>query len=137
MHAALRAGVRIIAHSFADPTPFVAEAHDTGTLVVCQVRTDEIDSTPRSCGGRRRRDGPGNRSGRSYGRISTLPLVPAVVDTVAPVPVIAAGGIADGRSIAAALMLGADGVWLGTAFLATKECGVCRRSQGPCRRRQR
>ena len=52
------------------------------------------------------------------------PLVPAVVDAVAPVPVIAAGGIADGRGIAAALMLGADGVWIGTRFLATIECGV-------------
>jgi nitronate monooxygenase len=53
-----------------------------------------------------------------------LPLVPAVVDAVAPLPVVAAGGIADGRGIAAALMLGAEGVWIGTRFLATDECGV-------------
>ena len=58
------------------------------------------------------------------GRVSTLPLVPAVVDAVAPIPVIAAGGIADGRGIAAALMLGAEGVWLGTRFIATTESGV-------------
>jgi nitronate monooxygenase len=50
--------------------------------------------------------------------------VPTVADAVAPVPVIAAGGIADGRGIAAALMLGADGAWIGTRFLATIECGV-------------
>jgi nitronate monooxygenase len=47
-----------------------------------------------------------------------------VVDAVAPIPVIAAGGIADGRGVAAALMLGAEGVWLGTRFIATKESGV-------------
>ena len=56
--------------------------------------------------------------------VSTLPLVPRVVDAVAPVPVVAAGGIADGRGVAAALMLGAEGVWIGTRFLATHECGV-------------
>lgn len=49
---------------------------------------------------------------------------PAVVDAVAPVPVVAAGGIADGRGVAAALMLGADGAWLGTRFVATAESGV-------------
>jgi NAD(P)H-dependent flavin oxidoreductase YrpB (nitropropane dioxygenase family) len=49
---------------------------------------------------------------------------PAVVDAVSPLPVIAAGGIADGRGIAAALMLGTEGVWIGTRFLGTTECGV-------------
>jgi len=66
----------------------------------------------------------GTEAGGHTGLVSTLPLVPAVVDAVAPVPVIAAGGIADGRGIAAALMLGAEGVWIGTRFLATRECGV-------------
>ena len=66
----------------------------------------------------------GTEAGGHTGRISTLPLVPAVVDAVAPLPVIAAGGIADGRGIAAALMLGAEGVWIGTRFLGTRECGV-------------
>jgi nitronate monooxygenase len=50
-----------------------------------------------------------------------MALVPAVVDAVAPVPVIAAGGIADGRGIAAALALGAQGVWIGTRFLLAEE----------------
>ena len=48
-------------------------------------------------------------------------LVPAVVDAVAPVPVVAAGGIADGRGLVAALALGAVGVWMGTRFIATRE----------------
>jgi nitronate monooxygenase len=50
-----------------------------------------------------------------------LPLVPAVVDAVAPIPVVAAGGIADGRGLAAALMLGASGVVMGTRFYCTRE----------------
>lgn len=59
--------------------------------------------------------------GHVRGASSTLALVPAVVDAVSPVPVIAAGGIADGRGLAAAHALGAQGVWLGTRFLASVE----------------
>ena len=62
--------------------------------------------------------------GHVRGVVSTLPLVPAVVDAVSPVPVIAAGGIADGRGLAAALALGAAGVWLGTRFVASEEAGL-------------
>src|SRR6476646_7351830 len=53
--------------------------------------------------------------------MASMPLVPMVVDAVAPIPVLAAGGIADGRGLVAALALGADGVLLGTRFLATDE----------------
>jgi enoyl-[acyl-carrier protein] reductase II len=59
--------------------------------------------------------------GHCYGGLSTMTLVPLVVDAVAPTLVLAAGGIADGRGLAAALMLGADGVWLGTRLVATTE----------------
>jgi NAD(P)H-dependent flavin oxidoreductase YrpB (nitropropane dioxygenase family) len=59
--------------------------------------------------------------GHCYGGLSTMTLVPMVVDAVAPALVLAAGGIADGRGLAAALMLGADGVWLGTRLVATTE----------------
>jgi NAD(P)H-dependent flavin oxidoreductase YrpB (nitropropane dioxygenase family) len=63
----------------------------------------------------------GTEAGGHTGRIGTLALIPQVVDAVAPLPVIAAGGIGDGRGLAAALTLGAEGVWVGTAFLATEE----------------
>lgn len=53
-----------------------------------------------------------------------MPLVPAVVDAVSPVPVIAAGGVADGRGLAAALALGASGAWIGTRFLASQEATI-------------
>jgi NAD(P)H-dependent flavin oxidoreductase YrpB (nitropropane dioxygenase family) len=59
--------------------------------------------------------------GHNLGTLPTFALVPLVVDAVAPALVLAAGGIADGRGLAAALMLGADGVWVGTRFVATRE----------------
>jgi nitronate monooxygenase len=121
--AALAEGVRVIAHSFADPTPFVGPAHDAGALVLCQVRTVE-DARRAADAGVDAVTAQGTEAGGHTGYVSTLPLVPAVVDAIAPVPVIAAGGIADGRGIAAALMLGADAVWLGTRFVATAESGV-------------
>jgi NAD(P)H-dependent flavin oxidoreductase YrpB (nitropropane dioxygenase family) len=67
--------------------------------------------------------------GHVRGQVGTLPLAPAVVDAVAPTPVVAAGGIADSRGLAAALALGAVGVWLGTRFLASAEAVAHRRYQ--------
>ena len=63
----------------------------------------------------------GHEAGGHTGKIANFPLIPQVVDAVAPVPVVAAGGIADGRGIAAALALGAIGAWIGTAFLIAEE----------------
>lgn len=61
--------------------------------------------------------------GHVWGQVSTMALIPAVVDTV-DIPVVAAGGIADGRGMAAALMLGASGAWIGTRFLASSEATI-------------
>lgn len=64
----------------------------------------------------------GTEAGGHTGQVATMPLVPQVVDAVGrEVPVLAAGGIVDGRGLAAALALGADGVWVGTRFIATPE----------------
>ena len=63
----------------------------------------------------------GGESGGYCGEVSTMALVPQVVDAVSPIPVVAAGGIFDGRGAAAALMLGAAGVNLGTRFIASTE----------------
>ena len=63
----------------------------------------------------------GTEAGGHTGRVGTLALVPQVVDAVSPIPVLAAGGIGDGRGLVASLALGAEGVWVGTAFLATEE----------------
>jgi len=62
--------------------------------------------------------------GHNFGTLPTLALVPAVVDSVSPTPVLAAGGIADGRGLAAALVLGAEGAWVGTRFVATREANA-------------
>ena len=67
----------------------------------------------------------GTEAGGHTGLVATMPLVPQVVDAVGGrVPVVAAGGIFDGRGLAAALMLGADGVWVGTRFIAAPEAHV-------------
>jgi len=65
----------------------------------------------------------GHEAGGHTGYVATMPLVPMIVDAVSPTPVVAAGGIADGRGLVASLALGACGVWCGTAFLATHEAG--------------
>ncbi len=66
----------------------------------------------------------GYEGGGHTGRIGTMALIPQVIDSVAPIPVLAAGGIGDGRGLAAALAMGCVGVWVGTRFLATHEGGV-------------
>jgi nitronate monooxygenase len=63
----------------------------------------------------------GTEAGGHTGRIGTMPLVPQVVDAISPTPVLAAGGIYDGRGLVAALAMGAIGAWLGTAFVTTQE----------------
>src|SRR5262245_15054035 len=120
---ALEEGIPVVAHSFADPTPFIAPAHDAGALVLCQVRTVS-EAERAAAAGVDVIVAQGTEAGGHTGRVSTLPLVPAVVDAVAALPVVAAGGIGDARGFAAALMLGADGVWMGTRFEATPEASV-------------
>lgn len=66
----------------------------------------------------------GFEGGGHTGRVGTMALLPQVIDSVSPVPVLAAGGIADGRGLAAALAFGCVGVWVGTRFLATVEGGA-------------
>jgi NAD(P)H-dependent flavin oxidoreductase YrpB (nitropropane dioxygenase family) len=66
----------------------------------------------------------GYEAGGHTGAIGNFPLIPQIVDAVRPKPVVAAGGISDGRGVAAALALGAVGVWCGTAFLVSNECGI-------------
>jgi nitronate monooxygenase len=118
--AALERAVRIVCHSFVDPAPFMPALRDAGVIVIAQVGT--LESARRAAAaGVDVIVAQGTEAGGHTGRIATLPLVPAVVDAVHPIPVVAAGGIADGRGVAAALMLGAQGVLMGTRFLATPE----------------
>ncbi len=112
--------VPVITHSFADPTPFVADIHAAGIVMVAQVQTvaqarvaaqANVDAIAAQ----------GTEAGGHTGYSGTLPLVPAVIDVAGTIPVIAAGGIADGRGLAAVLMLGAEGAWIGSRFVASIE----------------
>ncbi len=116
----LEARPAVISFTLADPGDLVRQAHDVGSLVMLQVTTvaQAVQATER------RVDviiAQGSESGGYCGEVSTMALVPQVVDAVSPIPVVASGGIFDGRGIAAALMLGAVGVNLGTRFIASKE----------------
>jgi nitronate monooxygenase len=119
---ALEEGVVAINHSFADPTPYVNSTHAAGSKVFVQVQTLAQAIRAASAGV----DviiAQGGEAGGHAGALGTFALLPAVVDAVAPIPVVAAGGIADGRGLAAALMLGAQGIWMGTRFVTSLEWG--------------
>ncbi|MGH2534317.1 MAG: NAD(P)H-dependent flavin oxidoreductase [Thermomicrobiales bacterium] len=97
-----------------------ARAHDAGAVVMHMVST--LREAPRAAeAGADLIVAQGTEGGGHVGLISTLVLTPQVARAVAPAPVLAAGGLADGAGLAAALMLGAEGVLLGTRFLASTE----------------
>lgn len=121
VQTAIEERVAVITHSFADPTPFVPAAHAAGILIFAQVQT-VAQARRAAAAGVDAIAAQGVEAGGHTGTSSaTLPLVPAVIDAVGDIPVIAAGGIADGRGLAAVLMLGAEGAWIGTRFAASKE----------------
>ncbi|MGQ0572394.1 MAG: NAD(P)H-dependent flavin oxidoreductase [Armatimonadota bacterium] len=106
--------------SFGDPAPWARRIKECGCVLMCQVQDLESAATAVDTGA----DlivAQGSEAGGHTGQRSTLSLVPAVVDRVAPTPVLAAGGIGDGRGLAAALALGADGGLIGTRFYASEE----------------
>src|SRR6516164_3542319 len=119
----LRARPAVISFALDDPGDLIRQAHDVGSRVMLQVTTvaQAIQAAEHGV------DviiAQGTEAGGYGGTISTMALVPQVVDAVSPVPVVAAGGIYDGRGIAAALMLGAVGVNMGTRFLASQESPI-------------
>jgi len=121
VRVALEERVAVVSHSFADPAPYVAPAHAAGVKIVAQVQT-VAQAMHAARAGVDAIVAQGTEAGGHTGlRSATLPLVPAVVDAVGELPVVAAGGIADGRGLVAVLMLGAEGAWLGTRFVASRE----------------
>ena len=121
---ALGAGLRIVSLAWGDPAGYVERAHDAGALVLHTVGSAEEAQRVVAAGVDVVVAQGWEAGGHVWGKISTLPLVPAVVDAVAPVPVIAAGGIGDARGVAAVMALGAEGAWLGTRFLLAEEAPV-------------
>jgi len=116
----LEARPAVMSFALADPGDLVRQAQDVGSLVMLQVTT-VAQAAQAAERGVDVVIAQGGESGGYCGEVSTMTLVPQVVDAVSPIPVVAAGGIFDGRGIAAALMLGAVGVNLGTRFIASTE----------------
>jgi NAD(P)H-dependent flavin oxidoreductase YrpB (nitropropane dioxygenase family) len=122
--ACLHEGVPVISFFWREPSALVACAKSGGAIVLHTVSTATEARHAVECGVDVVIAQGWEAGGHVRGRVATMPLIPAVVDAVGPVPVIAAGGIADGRGLAAALALGASGAWIGTRFLASKEATI-------------
>ena len=124
LELALEEGVRVVSLFWGDPAPYIKKAKDRGALVIHTVASPEEARRVVDLGADFVVAQGVESGGHVWSTISTMVLVPLVCDAVPGVPVIAAGGIADVRGVRAALALGAQGVWLGTRFLATHESGA-------------
>ena len=119
----LAAKPALVSFSLSDPGDLVKRVHDAGILVMHQVTTVQQARQAAERGV----DviiAQGSEAGAFVGTVAGLALIPQVVDAVSPIPVVAAGGIADGRGLAAALVLGAQGINIGTRFLASTEAPI-------------
>ncbi|MHC6151617.1 NAD(P)H-dependent flavin oxidoreductase [Bradyrhizobium elkanii] len=126
---ALDAKPRAVMLSFGDPAPFAPDIKAAGALLICQVQSEEMAQAALDCGA----DiliAQGTEAGGHGASRTTLDIVPAIIDFAAGrVPVVAAGGIADGRGLAAMMMLGASGVLMGTRFYASVEADAPERAK--------
>ena len=115
-------GIKVVTTGAGSPEKYMKEWKEAGVKVIPVVASVALARRMERCGA----DAvvaEGTESGGHIGETTTMALVPQVVDAV-QIPVIAAGGIGDGRGIAAAFMLGAQAVQMGTRFVATVECNV-------------
>ena len=119
-HAVLEEKVPAIAFSFADPAPWLGQAKAAGAITLCQVQ-DLKGADAAGAAGADVLVVQGNAAGGHTGGMNLLPFICSVVDRYPQVPVMASGGISDGRTLAAVLAAGAEGAWIGTAFVATTE----------------
>jgi len=120
MEVVIEERVPVFAAGLGTPAPWVDRLHANGTKILSLVGNTKNAKRVAAAGV----DvvvAQGTEAGGHTGRIATLALVPQVVDAVAPLPVVAAGGVGDGRGLAAVLALGAVGAWCGTAFLVSYE----------------
>jgi NAD(P)H-dependent flavin oxidoreductase YrpB (nitropropane dioxygenase family) len=121
LESALEAGLRIVSLMWGDPTDYVKQVHDANAILLHTVGSAEQARQAVASGVDVIVAQGWEAGGHVWSRVATLPLVPAVVDAVTPVPVIAAGGIGDARGVAAVFALGAQAAWLGTRFLMADE----------------
>ena len=123
LEAALAAGAPIVSLAWGDPAPWIERIHEAGAQVLTTVGSADEARHAEAAGADAVVAQGWESGGHVWGGVSTFVLVPAVRDAVT-IPVIAAGGIADGRGLAAAMVLGADGGWLGTRFLLAEEAPI-------------
>src|SRR5438477_1801327 len=120
----LEEGARIVSLFWGDPTPYVPAIRAAGAMLVQTVGSAAEARSAVAAGADVIVAQGWEAGGHVWGGVATLPLVPCVVDAVAPIPVIAAGGIGDARGVAAVLALGAQAAWLGTRFLLADEMPI-------------
>jgi nitronate monooxygenase len=118
---ALAAGVRIVSFFWGDPAPYLDVVHRAGAIATLTTGSATEAKHAAENGVDVIVAQGWEAGGHVWGDVSTLALVPAVVDAVGETPVIAAGGIADGRGLTAVLALGAGAAWMGTRFVASTE----------------
>jgi NAD(P)H-dependent flavin oxidoreductase YrpB (nitropropane dioxygenase family) len=116
--------VPVISFFWRDPSSLMPRAKSGGAIVMHTVGSAADAKRAVDCGVDIVVAQGWEAGGHVRGMVATMPLIPVVVDAVSPVPVVAAGGIADGRGVAAALALGAAGAWIGTRFLASQEATI-------------
>jgi nitronate monooxygenase len=122
--SALSTGVGVVSFFWGDAGSLIGEAREAGTVVFVTVGTAAEGRAAAAAGADVIVAQGWEAGGHVWGTVSTIALVPRMVDAVAPLPVVAAGGIADGRGLAAVLALGAVGAWIGTRFLAATEAAI-------------
>lgn len=115
--------VPVLATGLGNPAPFVDQVHEANGKVISLVGNVKNALRVHE-GGADIVVAQGHEAGGHTGRIGTMALLPQVLDAVSPTPVVAAGGIGDGRGLAAALAMGCVGVWCGTAFIPTQEANL-------------
>jgi NAD(P)H-dependent flavin oxidoreductase YrpB (nitropropane dioxygenase family) len=116
--------VPVISLFWGDPAPFVGPAHAAGARVTSTVASAAQAKRDAAAGVDVLVAQGWEAGGHVLGEVATLPLVRAVVEATPRTPVLAAGGISDGRGLAAVLALGAAGAWIGTRFLASEEAAI-------------
>jgi nitronate monooxygenase len=121
LNACLEAGVKIVSFFWGDASRYISRTHEAGAKALVIVGSSEEARRAADVGADAIVCQGFEAGGHVRGVAGSIALVPAVVDAVAPLPVVAAGGFADGRGLAAALALGASGVWMGTRFSASAE----------------
>lgn len=124
VQACLEESVAVVSTFWGDPRPYSDAIHASGALHLHTVGSAQEALRAVEAGVDVIVAQGWEAGGRVRGEVTTLALVPAVVDAVAPVPVLAAGGIGDGRGLAAVLTLGAEAAWVGTRFLLAEEANV-------------